>query len=247
MKTDLPTDHLDYPKLEHIQQHHRDLAQQAARDQWSHGDYLNRLIEGEVQQRQERALERRIRQARFPYRKTLEQFQWSWPKKVNQMAIKQLFRLEFLADHTNVVFMGPVGLGKTHLAVALGLAAAQAGHTVLYAPAIQVINDLLQAQAQHRLKKVLRHYVEIKLLLLDEVGYLPIDKAGADLLFQVLAGRYEKASTILTTNRAYKQWSEIFNHDATLTAALLDRLLHHVETILIEGRSYRTKERVEEP
>ena len=122
MKTDLLTDHLDYLKLEHIQQHHRDLAQQAARDQWSHGDYLNRLIEGEVQQRQERALERRIRQARFPYRKTLEQFQWSWPKKVNQMAIKQLFRLEFLADHTNVVFMGPVGLGKTHLAVALGLA-----------------------------------------------------------------------------------------------------------------------------
>lgn len=247
MKTDLLTDHLDYLKLEHIQQHHRDMAQQAARDQWSHGDYLNRLIEGEVQQRQERALERRIRQARFPYRKTLEQFQWSWPKKVNQMAIKQLFRLEFMANHTNVVFMGPVGLGKTHLAVALGLTACQAGHTVLYAPAIQVINDLLQAQAQHRLKKVLRQYVEVKLLLLDEVGYLPIDKAGADLLFQVLAGRYEKASTLLTTNRAYKQWSEIFNHDDTLTAALLDRLLHHVETVLIEGRSYRTKERIEEP
>ena len=245
--TNLLSDHLDYLQLGHIQQHHRELAQEAARAQWSHGDYLARLVEGEVLERSQRAQERRIKLARFPFVKTLEQYQWSWPKKINQMAMRQLFKLEFLRDHANVVFMGSVGLGKTHLAVALGQAACVAGHRVLYAPAVKVINDLTQAQALHRLKRELAKYVEIDVLILDELGYLPIDKTGADLLFQVLAGRYERRSTILTTNRAYKQWPEIFNHDAMLTAALLDRLVHHVETVVIEGRSYRTKERIEEP
>lgn len=247
MKENLIGDQLEYLQLGYIRDHHRDLAQQAAREQWSHGDYLARLVEGEFQERQLRAQERRLKLARFPFQKTLEQYQWSWPKKINQMAVRQLFRLEFMKDHGNVVFMGSVGLGKTHLAVALGHAACLAGHRVLYAPAVNVVNDLMQAQALHRLKRELRRYIDIDLLVLDEVGYLPIDKAGADLLFQVLAGRYEKKSTVLTTNRAYKQWPEIFNQDATLTAALLDRLLHHVETIVIEGRSYRTKERIEEP
>jgi DNA replication protein DnaC len=240
-------DHLDFLKLEYIQREHRALAEQAARDTWSHGDYLDRLVEGEVLDRRQRALERRLRQARFPYRKTLEQYQWSWPKKINAMAVKELFTLGFLPDHKNVVFIGSVGLGKTHLAVALGQTACQAGHGVLFVPAVEMVNDLIAAHAQQRLKAQLRKYVAIDLLILDEVGYLPIDKAGADLLFQVLAGRYEKASTILTTNRAYKHWPEIFNHDATLTAALLDRLLHHVETILIEGRSYRTKDQIATP
>ena len=123
MKTNLISDHLDCLQLGYIQQHHRDLAQQAAREQWSHGDYLSRLVEGEVLERGQRAQERRVKLARFPYIKTLEQYQWSWPKKLNQMAVRQLFKLEFLKDHANVVFMGPVGLGKTHLAVALGHAA----------------------------------------------------------------------------------------------------------------------------
>jgi DNA replication protein DnaC len=146
-----------------------------------------------------------------------------------------------------VVFVGPVGLGKTHLAVALGQCACQAGHSVLYVPAIEMLNDLNAAQGQKRLNRQLRRYTEVEVLILDEVGYLPIDKVGADMLFQVLAARYEKASTILTTNRTYKHWQEIFNNDATLTAALLDRLLHHVETIVIEGRSYRTKDQINPP
>ena len=150
-------------------------------------------------------------------------------------------------DHTNVVFVGSVGLGKTHLAVALGQCACQAGYQVLYVPAVEMLNELCAAQAEQRLKRQLRRYTEVEVLILDEVGYLPIDKAGADLLFQVLAARYEKASTLLTTNRPYKNWAEIFNNDATLTAALLDRLLHHVETIVIEGRSYRTKDQINNP
>ena len=183
----------------------------------------------------------------FSYRKTLDQYQWSWPKKINQMAVKQLFRLEFLKNHSNVVFVGSVGLGKTQLAAALGPCACQAGHSVLYVPAIVMLNDLDAAQSHKRLKQRLRRYSEVEVLILDEVGYLPIDKAGADMLFLVLAARYEKASTILTTNHAYKHWQEIFNNDATLTAALLDRLLHHVETIVIEGRSYRTKDQINPP
>ena len=183
----------------------------------------------------------------FSYRKTLDQYQWSWPRKINQMAVKQLFRLEFLKNHSNVVFVGSVGLGKTQLAAALGPCACQAGHSVLYVPAIVMLNDLDAAQSHKRLKQRLRRYSEVEVLILDEVGYLPIDKAGADMLFLVLAARYEKASTILTTNHAYKHWQEIFNNDATLTAALLDRLLHHVETIVIEGRSYRTKDQINPP
>lgn len=243
MKKHLLNEHLGYLRLEYVQKEHRNLAQQAAREQWSHEDYLSRLMEGEVNQRQQRTLELRLRKARFPFRRTLEQYEWSWPRKINQMAVRQLFNLKFLEDHTNVVFMGSVGLGKTHLAVALGLEACQAGHSVLYVPAIQMINELLVAQKGHRLAKMMKKYARIDLLILDEIGYLPIDKAGADLLYQVLAQRYEKASTILTTNRAYKEWVEIFNNDATMTAALLDRLLHHVETIVIEGRSYRSRDR----
>ena len=247
MNTSHLTDHLDYLKLEYIQREHRALAETAARESMAHGDYLDRLVEGEVLERRQKLLERRLRQARFPFRRTLEQYQWSWPKKINQMAVKQLFRLEFLKDHTNVVFVGSVGLGKTHLAVALGQCACQAGHQVLYVPAVEMINELCTAQAQQRLKHQLRRYTEVEILILDEVGYLPIDKTGADLLFQVLAARYEKASTLLTTNRTYKHWQEIFNNDSTLTAALLDRLLHHVETIVIEGRSYRTKDQITTP
>jgi len=202
------------------------------------GDNLDRLVEGEVLERRQQVLERRFCNARFPYRKTLDQYQWSWPKKINQMAVKQLFRLEFLKDHSNVVFVGTVGLGQC---------ACEAGHGVLYVPVIQMLNDLQAAQGLKTLKQRMHRYTEVEVIILDEVGYLPIDKAGSDMLFQVLAARYEKASTIFTTNRTYKHWQDIFNNDATLTAALLDRLLHHVETIVIEGRSYRTKDQINPP
>ncbi len=161
MKTSHLSDHLDYLKLEYIQREHRALAETASREGWAHGDYLDRLVEGEVLERGRRALERRLRLARFPYRKTLEQYQWTWPKKINQAEIRQLFRLEFLQSHTNVVFVGPVGLGKTHLAVALGQAACEAGHEVLFVPAVTMINDLVAAQTQQRLKQQLRKYAGV--------------------------------------------------------------------------------------
>jgi len=161
------------------------------------------------------------------------------------MQVQQLFRLQFLNDHTNVMFLGGVGLGKTHLATALAYTACLAGHSVLFTTAVDALNGLIAAQAVGRLKTELHRYLKPRLLCLDEVGYLPIDKTGADLLFQIISHRYEHGSMIITSNRPYKKWAEIFNHDSTLTSALLDRLLHHAETVPIEGFSYRMKDRIE--
>jgi DNA replication protein DnaC len=137
------------------------------------------------------------------------------------------------------------GLGKTHLATALGYAACQHGYSVLFANAIDTINNLSAAQAQGTLKTQLKRYLSPALLVLDEVGYLPIDQRGADLLFQVISQRYERGSIVITSNKAFKQWPSIFNGDSTITSAVLDRLLHHAETIIIEGSSYRMKDRIE--
>jgi DNA replication protein DnaC len=177
--------------------------------------------------------------------KTLDQFNWTWPKKINRLQVQQLFRLQFVEQPANVIFLGGVGLGKTHLASALGYEACLKGYTVLFATSIDVINTLSAARAAGRMKQELKKYTRPSLLILDELGFLPIDKVGADLLFQVISQRYEQGAIAITSNRAYKDWPEIFNNDSTLTSAILDRLLHHAETILIQGKSYRMKEQVE--
>lgn len=178
--------------------------------------------------------------------KTLDQFNWSWPKKINQAQIQNLFRLKFIEDKSNVIFVGGVGLGKTHLACALGYQACLKGHTVLFASAVDAVNHLISAQHVGNLKQELKKYLNPSLMIIDELGYLPIDKNGADLLFQIISSRYEQGSLIITTNRVFKDWAEIFNNDSTLTSALLDRLLHHTEAVVIEGKSYRMKEIVKE-
>ena len=210
-------------------------------------DFLSRLAESETLRRKDRATQRRLQAARFPVVKTLEQFNWTWPKKINRAHVQNLFRLSFLKDKANVIFMGGAGLGKTHLATALAHQSCLAGHTVLFTTAIDIVNTLAAAQSTQRLKAELKKYLSPNIVLVDELGYLPIDKTGADLLFQVFSQRYETGSTIVTTNQAYKNWAKVFNNDATLTSAVLDRLLHHAETITIEGRSYRMKDQIEEP
>jgi DNA replication protein DnaC len=236
--------HLDTLRLPFLRQHCRPLASKAAAKSLSHLEYLAQLIEGEATLRADRATARRIQAARFPVIKTLETFRWDWPQSINRLQIQDLFRLDFIAQRANVIFLGLVGLGKTHLATALGHAACLRGHQVLFANAIEVINTLHAAQTRGVLHTELRKYTKPHLLILDEVGYLPIDQRGADLLFQVIGARYERGSIVLTTNKAYKQWSSIFNGDSTITSALLDRLLHHSETVVIEGSSYRMKDRV---
>jgi DNA replication protein DnaC len=240
----LLSQHLDYLKLPFLQKYHVELAQQAAQQNWDHLEYLRRLIEGEYSERRQRVIERRVKAARFPVLKTFEQFRWDWPKKINRLQVQHLFRLEFVAQKANAVFLGNVGLGKTHLAIALGYAACQEGYAVRFANAISVINDLAAAQKRGLLKKQLKKYLLPELLVLDELGYLPIDQHGADLLFQVISQRYERGALVLTTNKPFKQWASIFNNDSTIASAVLDRLLHHAETVVIEGQSYRMKDQV---
>jgi DNA replication protein DnaC len=234
-------------RLHSVREHYAALATEAAQKHWTPVDYLARLMDGQAQAREQRALERRLEQAHFPVLKSLEDFQWSWPKKINRAQVQNLFRLAFLSEHTNVIFLGGVGLGKTHLATALGYAACLAGHTVRFITAVEIINTLTAAQITQRLKPELKKLLSPSVLVIDEVGYLPIDKTGADLLFQVISQRYERGSIVLTTNQPYKSWPKIFNDDANLTSAVLDRLLHHAETVVIEGKSYRMKDQIETP
>ena len=243
-QTHLLHQHLDYLKLPFLKAQYAELAQQAAQHGWTHVEYLARLIDGQYQQRLQHTVQMRIKAARFPVVKTLEQFQWDWPKKINRLQVQHLFRLDFLAQKANVIFLGNVGLGKSHLASALGYAACLEGHSVLFAKAIEVVNDLSAAQKKITLKTELKKYLRPRMLILDEIGYLPIDQHGADLLFQVISQRYERGSIVLTTNKPFKQWPTIFNNDSTITAAVLDRLLHHAETVVVEGTSYRMKDQV---
>jgi len=233
-------------RLHHIQNHYEALAGKAAEQQLSHVDYLAQLIEGEATLRENRSIKRRIDNARFPVLKTLDTFQWSWPKKINRPQIQNLFRLAFMATQTNVVFIGNVGLGKTHLSIALGHAACLKGHSVLFTTAVDIINSLAAAQSAGQLKRELRRYLRPALLIVDELGFMPIDKHGADLLFQIISQRYERASMVISTNRAYKHWAQIFNNDSTLTSAILDRVLHHADTVVIEGKSFRMKDEVDQ-
>lgn len=229
-------------QLPYMRANYHELAQTAVEQGWGPLDYLQRLIEGEVSRREDKSLTQRIRRARFPLTKTLDQFQWNWPKKINRPQIQNLFRLNFVEQKSNAIFLGGVGLGKTHLCIALGHAACVRGYSVLFTTAIDIIHTLSAAAATGSLKRGMQRYLKPKLLVVDELGYLPIDKLGADLLFQIISERYERGAILMSTNRAYKHWPEIFNNDTTLTSALLDRLLHHADTCVVEGKSYRAKD-----
>jgi DNA replication protein DnaC len=181
--------HLTYVKLALIAQHSAELAKQAAQKAWPHVDYLARLAEGEAEGRRARATKSRLRLARFPVMKTLEQFRWDWPTRLNRLQVQNHFRLEGVSDKSNLIFLGGVGLGTTPLATALGYAACRQGYSVRLASAIDGINTLAAARSAGRLTQELKKYTKPARLILDELGSLPIDKAGADLLFQVISLR----------------------------------------------------------
>jgi DNA replication protein DnaC len=237
--------HLISLTLSFMAEHYGDMAQQAAQKPWSHVDYRASLAQGEADVRRDRATQNRIRLARVPVMKTLEQFRWDWPTRINRLQGQHHFSLGFMQDNANLIYLGGVGLGKTPLATALGSTACLQGSSVLFASAIDVINTLVAAKSAGRLKLELRKYIKPAWLILDELGSLPIDKAGADLLFQVISLRYEQGAVVITANRAFKDWPKIFNNDSTLTAAILDRLLHHADTVIIEGKSFRMKGHIE--
>lgn len=228
-------------KLPWMHEHFEALHEEALKKKTGTLEYLDELLRGEAAARKERTVERRIKAARFPVLKTLDTFNWQWPETIDRPQVEHLATLRFVENKHNGVLIGPVGVGKTHLATAIAHKACRAGHKVLYVNAIEAINDLITAQKQGRLKEALRRYTLPQLLILDEIGYLPIDKTGADLLFQIISVRYERGSILLTTNKAFKDWASIFAGDSTLTSAVLDRLLHHCETVVIKGSSYRMR------
>jgi DNA replication protein DnaC len=218
------------------------ITQQAAEEGWSYEEFLTTLLEEQVFARTQLTLERRIKKARFPSRsKTLENFDFSFQPSVRKQVILHLASLRFVELGHNVIFLGPPGTGKTHLAIALGLKACQARHNVLFLSAVEMVAQLLEAQEQGTLRRALSLLIKPHLLIVDEVGYIPFTREAANLFFQVVSGRYEKGSTILTSNRAFNGWGEIFGGDVVVAAAMIDRLVHHAEIINLKGSSYRLK------
>lgn len=230
-----------YLKLPIVRQHAVELSRKAAREGWDPLRYLSSLVDLETNHRRDKSAVRRVKNARFPVIKTLDTFDWSWPQKIQRDQIESLLDLRFLQTKSNILFFGNPGLGKTHLAIALGYAATLAGKNVLFANAVDVVNRLQSAVITHSLPAALRQYSKPDLLILDELGYLPLDQRGGDLLFQVVSERYERGSILLTTNKVPAQWPGTFNNDAALASAILDRLSHHCHSIVIEGTSYRMR------
>lgn len=230
-------------KLSRIAEIYRETLDESARKNVSTLEVLSTLFAEEAVARAERTLQRRIRQARLPKCKTLEEYDFTFPKRIPKQKILRLFDCQFVEKNECYVFIGSTGTGKSHLLAALGYRACEQGISVRFTRVIDMINVLTTAQINGTLEKALRAYVNPSLLLLDELGYLPIDKRGADLMFQVVAARYESGSIVLTTNRAFKDWGKIFDVDNTLATAMIDRLMHHGEALVIRGDSYRMKDK----
>jgi DNA replication protein DnaC len=230
-------------KLLEISRAYREVLDEAARKGSSMLEVLATLIGMEQAERQQRALLRRLRDARLPKPKAVTEYDFHFPKRIPKATILRLFDCDFIDRHDCAVLIGPTGTGKSHLLTALGYRAAERGYSVRHARVVDMINQLTAAQLKGVLGSALRTYVRPSLLLLDELGYLPIDKRGADLLFQVVAARYETGSIVLTTNRPFREWGNLFDMDNTLATALIDRLMHHGEAIIIQGPSYRMKDK----
>ena len=233
-------------KLRYFLENYQAAAQLAAENQMSHLEFLAELIDGEAAEQNARAVERRLRNSRLPFEKSMDQFQWNHPDKINRLQIENLMRLDFIDKKVNLLVIGSSGVGKSHIAAALTRQACLNGYNALFTSAIEIVNCLTAAKAANCLEKALKRYLNPAVLCCDELGYLPIDKLGCNLLFQVVSQRYERGSMIITSNKSFKNWTEIFHNDAAVTSAILDRLLHHSEVVIIEGKSYRMKNRTSE-
>lgn len=216
--------------------------ERAGKEEPAYADFLCDLLEAEAAARSARALETRLKLARLPYRKGLDVFDFGFQPSIEERQIRELATLRFVHDASNVLFLGPPGVGKTHLAVGLAMTAMKEGLSASFITAQDLVTDLGEAIREGRLSKRLAVYLRPKVLVIDEMGYLPLDRKGGTILFQLISARYQKGSIILTSNKSYSEWGGVLG-DPVLAAALLDRLLHHSTTVNIRGESYRLKER----
>ena len=218
------------------------LGERARVEGWTHEEFLAACLEREVASRQDHGGENRIRAAHFPARKSLEDFDFDHQRSLKRDVVAHLGTLDFVEAKDNVVFLGPPGTGKTHLATGLGIRACQAGHRVAFATAAEWVARLGDAHSAGRLHAELTRLGRLPLLIIDEVGYIPFDGEAANLFFQLVSARYERASVIVTSNKPFGRWGEVFG-DATVAAAMIDRLVHHATVVSLKGDSYRLKDR----
>jgi DNA replication protein DnaC len=218
-------------------------AERAAKDETPYAAYLARLIELEMADKADRSINARVARARFPVMRTLEEFDFTFQPGLAAVRVRELANLAFLNHATNVLFIGGPGVGKTHLAISLGLKACAARRSVLFSSAADLLDELVAAEVSHNLGKVLAHLRRVDLLIVDELGYLPMDGRRANLFFQLVAARYTRGSLMITSNVAFDGWGKLFGDDV-IASAILDRLLHHSEIFAVNGPSYRLKDKL---
>jgi DNA replication protein DnaC len=233
---------LDKLKLDYLASQLDTVCEQAARQELDYQSFLGQALQLEWQGRSQRGIEARLRQARFPWLKTLEQFDFDFQPSLDRRQVRELAGMSFVERGHNVVILGPPGVGKTHLSVGLGFKAVEAGYSVLFLTLESLMTRLSKAHSENRLEQTLKQLTYPKLLIIDEVGYLPLSRVEASLFFRLIVRRYERASLIITSNKSFLDWGEIFN-DHILATAILDRLLHHSTTLNIKGESFRLKEK----
>jgi DNA replication protein DnaC len=233
---------LDKLKMDHLEAQLDAVCEQASQRQLDYKAFLIQALSTEWQGRYQRGIEARLRQARFPWIKTLEQFDFDFQPSLDRRQVRELAGMSFAERAHNVILLGPPGVGKTHLAIALGVKAVEAGYSVLFLTLEALMTRLVKAFHENRLERSLQQLVYPKVLIIDEIGYLPLSNLEASLFFRLVARRYERASLIVTSNKSFLDWGEIFN-DPVLATAVLDRLLHYSTTLNIKGESYRLKEK----
>ena len=233
---------LRYLRMNFVSENLDSLMAQLALKELSNLEFLEELIKAEVNEKEERAQLRRIKSARIGNIKTLEDFNFNHPSKIDEEKVRYHNRLGFVERLQNIIIIGTVGLGKTHIAKSYLHQAALAGYNCLFVTAAEITEQLSTAQKNQTLEKAIKKYIKPQCLLIDELGFIPMNKQACDLFFQVISRRHEKSSTIITSNRIYNQWGQIFNNDSIVTSAILDRVLENSDTMVIQGESYRMRD-----
>lgn len=235
-------EHLHILKMPGVAKEYPSLARQASDAGWSYEEFLRQVLEAEIRSRQERTAAQRVRDAHFPDIKTLDQLDWKVLQGLSKSRLLELASCDYLGRAEDVILAGPIGTGKTHIAIGLGVEAARRRFRVIFTRAAELVRMLLEARDERLLGQLYRRLEKSDLLIVDELGFVPFDRAGGELLFNLLSDRYERRSTLITTNLTFSEWVQVFG-DAKLTTALLDRLGHHSHILTTKGVSYRSRNR----